>query len=194
LGLEFHVLIDASQLVVGAILAHNPTSKIGQPVMYSSKLLNYVEINYITIEREALAMVYALQKFKHYLLGNMFTLYVDHMALVYLVNKPQVFHRLTKWILLFLIYDFKIVYKPSRSHLMANALSTLPNQTRLVGVPNQTHNVHLFTLRLEWLQSVYENLLKGVMLKRFTTSQKKKLAQRAKPFVLQKEILYKKFR
>jgi hypothetical protein len=58
--------------------------------MYSSRLLNFVEQNYTTTERKALAMVYALQKFRHYLLGNMFTFFVDHMALVYLTNKPHV--------------------------------------------------------------------------------------------------------
>jgi hypothetical protein len=47
-------------------------------------------------------MVYALQKFKHYMLGNRFTFYVDHMALMYLVNKPQVYSRLAKWLLLFM--------------------------------------------------------------------------------------------
>ncbi len=56
-------------------------------------------------------MVYAIHKFRHYLLGNMFTFFVDHMALVYLVNKPQVSGRLIKWLLLILEYDFKIVYK-----------------------------------------------------------------------------------
>jgi hypothetical protein len=79
--------------------------------MYSSKLLNSTKRNYTTLEIEALAMVYALQKFKHYLLGNMFTFSVDNWALVYLVNKPQVSGRLAKWLLLFLEYDFKIVYK-----------------------------------------------------------------------------------
>jgi hypothetical protein len=64
-------------------------------------------------------MVYALHKFKHYLLNNKFTFYVDHMILVYLINK--------KWNLLFLEYNFKIIYKLGRSHLMANALSRLPN-------------------------------------------------------------------
>jgi hypothetical protein len=39
-------------------------------------------------KKEALAMVYALHKFTHYLLNNVFTFYVDHMAFVYLVNKP----------------------------------------------------------------------------------------------------------
>jgi len=72
-------------------------------------------------------MVYALYKFRHYLLNNMFTFYVDHMALAYLVTKPQVSGKLTRWLLLFLEYDFKIVYKLGRSHLMANALSRLPN-------------------------------------------------------------------
>jgi hypothetical protein len=93
-----------------------------------------VERNYTTIEKEALAMVYALQKFKHYLVGNQFAFYVDHMALVYLVNKPQVSNKIVRWLLLFLEYDFKNVYKPSRSHLMANALSRLPNQVESVGV------------------------------------------------------------
>jgi hypothetical protein len=50
--------------------------------MYASKLLNLAKINYTTIERETLVMVYALHKFKHYFLTNQFVFYVDHMALV----------------------------------------------------------------------------------------------------------------
>jgi hypothetical protein len=49
----------------------------------------------------------------------------------------------------------------------------------------------LFTLQLEWLQSVYEYALKGMMLEKFITSQKQYLAQRVKPFVLQERILKK---
>jgi hypothetical protein len=49
--------------------------------------MNNVEKNYITIKHEALALVFALHKFKHFILGNKFVLYVDHMALVYLINK-----------------------------------------------------------------------------------------------------------
>jgi hypothetical protein len=75
-------------LAIGAILAQNPTCKIDQHVMYSSRQFISTERNYITTKRKALVMVYALQKFKHYPLGNMFTFYVNHMALVYLVNKP----------------------------------------------------------------------------------------------------------
>jgi len=131
--------------------------------MYSSRLFNSTEINYITTKIKALVMVYALQKFRHYLLGNKSTFYVDHMALVYLVNKPQISGRLTRWLLLFLEYDFKIIYKLGGSHLMANALSRLPNQIELIGVLDQTYDAHMFTLQPEWLQSANEYLLEGVM-------------------------------
>ena len=48
-------------------------------------------------------MVYAVNKFRHYLLGNKFIFYVDHLTLQYLVNKPQVSGRLAWWLLLFLV-------------------------------------------------------------------------------------------
>jgi hypothetical protein len=77
-------------------------------------MFNFIEQNYITIEREALVMVYALQKFTHYMLGSKFTFFVDHMILIYLVNKPQISSSLAKWFLLFVEYDFKIDCKYSR--------------------------------------------------------------------------------
>jgi hypothetical protein len=51
-------------------------------------------------------MVYALHKFRHFMLSNRFTFYVDHMALVYLVKKSRVSNMLVRWLLLFLEYDF----------------------------------------------------------------------------------------
>jgi hypothetical protein len=55
---------------------------------------------------------------------------------------------------------------------MADALSTLPNHTKPIGVPDQTYDAHLFTLQPKWLQSVYEYLLEGVMPERLITSQR----------------------
>ncbi len=56
--LEFHVHIDASLLAIGALLAQNPISKYDQPIVYAFRLLNKAKHDYITTEREALAMVY----------------------------------------------------------------------------------------------------------------------------------------
>jgi len=79
---------NASLLVVGVMLAQNPTGKYDQPIVYASKLFDKAEQNYTTIEKEVLTMVYVLHKFKHFLLGNNFFLNVDHMVIMYLVNKP----------------------------------------------------------------------------------------------------------
>ena len=114
--LEFHVHTDASDIAVGAMVAQNQTGKCDQPISYASRLLNSAERNYTTTEKEALAMVYALTKYRHYLLGNKLVFYVDHMALVYLVNKPQVSGRIARWLLFFQDYDFTVVYKPGRTH------------------------------------------------------------------------------
>jgi hypothetical protein len=74
-------------------------------------------------------MVFTLHKFRHYLLGNRFVFYVDHMALVYLVNKPQISSRIARWLLLFFKYEFIVVYKLGRAHVVADALSRFPNTT-----------------------------------------------------------------
>ncbi len=85
-------------------------------------------------------MVFALHKLRHYLLGNKFVFYVYHMALVYLVNKPHVSRRIIRWSLLFLEYDFTIMYKPSKTHVVADALLRLLDIIEPTGVPNQTIN------------------------------------------------------
>lgn len=77
---KFHVHIDASALVVGAILAQPIDDSTYHPIVYASRKLNKAERNYSTTEREALRMVFALQKFRHYLLVNPFIFYTDHQA------------------------------------------------------------------------------------------------------------------
>jgi hypothetical protein len=65
------------------------------PIYYVSRLLNQVERNYTTTEKEALAIIYAMKKFKHYHLANHFIFFVDHQALVYMVNGPLISSHIT---------------------------------------------------------------------------------------------------
>jgi len=78
-------------------------------------------------------MIFESHKFRHYLFGNKFVFYVDHMALVYLVNKPQVLGRIARWLPLFLEYDFIVVYKPCKIHVV-DVLSKLLNTRKPKGV------------------------------------------------------------
>jgi hypothetical protein len=85
---ELHVLVDASSIALGTVLAQPGEGDIDHPLAFASRKLSTTEVNYTTTEREGLAMVYMLQKFHHYLLGGHFKMFTDHSALKYLVNKP----------------------------------------------------------------------------------------------------------
>ena len=85
-SMEFHVHCDASNIAIGAVLVQRVNGNIDSPIYYAIRLLNQAEKNYSTSEREALVMVYLVNKFRHYLLANHFVFYVDHQALLYLIN------------------------------------------------------------------------------------------------------------
>ncbi len=164
--------IDASLLAVGAMLAQNPTDKYDQPIVYASRLLNKAKHNYTTTKKKALTMVYALNKFRHLLSKNKFVFYVDHMALVYFVNKPQVSGRIARWLLLFLEYEFIVVYKPGRTYVVTDVLSRLPNNSKQLGVPNSTMDASLFFVEPTWMQEMKTYLLTGQMPETLNLAQK----------------------
>ena len=182
--LEFHVHTDASDIAVGAMLAQNPTGKTNQPIAYASRLLSKAEKNYTTTEKEALAMVYVVNKFCHYLLGNKFIFYVDHLALQYLVNKPQVSGRLARWLLLFLEFDFKVIYKSGKIHGVADALSRNEGAEPATGIPDQTTDAQLFSIQSDWIHPIIEYLQTGTFPPSMTKEARKRLAYRAIPFQL----------
>jgi hypothetical protein len=81
-----HAHTYASNLAIGVMLTQNPIT--WPPHCLCIPYFQQCKKNYTIVEREALAMIYALHKLKHYLLGNKFVFYVDHMAFVYLIRKP----------------------------------------------------------------------------------------------------------
>ena len=93
----FHVHVDASDIALGIVLTQPGEGGINHPIAYSSKNLSTAKKNYTTTEREGLAMVYALQKFRKYLLGAPFKMFTDHSALKYLVNKLVLRGRIYRW-------------------------------------------------------------------------------------------------
>ena len=97
--LPFEVICDASDLAIGAVLGQRVD---GRPhvVYYASKTLNEAQRNYTTTEKELLAMVYALDKFRAYLVGSDIVIFTDHSALKYLLTKQNAKARLIRWVLL----------------------------------------------------------------------------------------------
>ncbi len=106
-------------------------------------------------------MVYALHKFHHYLLGNKSIFHVDHMALLFLIQKPQVLGRISRWLLLLLEYDFTVICKLGKVRFVVDALSRMPDLTKECGVPNQTMNTPFFLLQPMWLEEVSKYFTTG---------------------------------
>jgi hypothetical protein len=106
---EFHVDVYASSISLGTILSQPGEGYIDHP--FASRKLSIVDNNYTTMEWEGLEMVYALHKFRNYLLGYHFKMYTNHFSLKYLVNKPIFGGRICRWLLLFHEYDFYVVLK-----------------------------------------------------------------------------------
>ncbi len=118
-------------------------------------------------------MVYALHRFRHFLLGNKFVFYVDHIAPVYFVNKPQVSGRITKWLLLLLENEFTMVYKLDKTHVVVDVLSRLSDSLQPLGVPDQTMDASLFFIEPIWMQGVKSRDMSNA--KNFELSSKTKI-------------------
>jgi hypothetical protein len=127
LGKTFHVHVDASTITLGSILVQLGASDLDHPIAFSSKNLLDSEQNYNMTEREGLAMVYVLHKFRHYLLGNHFKMFTDHYALGYLVNKPLFGGMNCRWLLLFQEFDFEVIVKLGKLNAGPDHLSRITN-------------------------------------------------------------------
>jgi len=70
-------------------------------------------------------MVYALQKFRHYLLRGYFKFFTDHFTIKYLVNKPMLEGRIFRWLLLFQEFSFEVIVKPGKMNFVPDHISRL---------------------------------------------------------------------
>ncbi|GJY03635.1 reverse transcriptase domain-containing protein [Tanacetum coccineum] len=155
--------VDKAKIDVISKLPHPTTVKgirsavLGQriekhfrPIHYASKTMTEAETNYTTTEKEMLAVVYAFEKFRSYLIMNKSVVYTDHSALKYLFNKKDAKARLLRWVLLLQEFDFKVIDTKGAENYAADHLSRLENPYENVFYPKEINE----TFPLETLNTV----------------------------------------
>ncbi|GJR51099.1 reverse transcriptase domain-containing protein [Tanacetum coccineum] len=106
-NLPFELMCDASDFTIGAVLGQRKMKHF-QHIHYASKTMTEAQIHYTTTEKEMLAVVYAFEKFRPYLVLSKSIVYTDHSALKYLMNKQDAKPRLLRWVLLLQEFDITI--------------------------------------------------------------------------------------
>ena len=117
-------MCDASDYAVGVVLGQR-IGKASHAIYYASRTLNDAQRNYSTTEKEFLAIVFALEKFRSYLLGTKVIVYSDHVAIRYLMTKKEAKPRLIRWILLLSEFDLEFKDKSGTENRIVDHLSRL---------------------------------------------------------------------
>ena len=124
------IAADASDYGVGAVISHQFAGGQEKAIAHAGRALTKAEKNYGQIEKEALALVFAVRKFHRFVYGRRFTLLTDHKPLLSIFGSKKgisahAANRLQRWELILLAYNFKIEYRRTANFGQADALSRL---------------------------------------------------------------------
>jgi hypothetical protein len=122
-------------------------------------------------------MVYALHKFRHYLLGKHFKMFTYHSMLKYLVNKPILGGRICRWLLLFQEFDFEVIVKPEKPNIGPDHLSMITNGQEPTNLEDNFPDTQLFSVQIidEYFTYTIQYWSTGTMPHEHNTAMKKNL-------------------
>ena len=137
---------DASDVALGAVLFQLDEDGNPCPIIYASRTLKGAELAYYTTEKELLAIVWALQEFRSYIMGGQIIIRTDHKALTFLKTCRLLSGRLTRWTMAIQDYDILIEHCPGKNNSVADTLSRLPKNENATKMANKDGKIILYAL------------------------------------------------
>ncbi|KAM2032528.1 hypothetical protein ACFX1T_014532 [Malus domestica] len=194
--LPFEIMCDASDYAIGAVLGQR-RDKLLHVIYYASRTLNDAQLNYATTEKELLAVVFALDKFRSYLIGSKVIVYTDHSALKYLLSKKDAKPRLIRWVLLLQELDLEIRDKKGSENVVADHLSRIMHHegdNDLVPISETFPDEQLFTIKSSvtpWYADYVNYLVSDIMPLDLTWQQKKRFISLVRHYYWDEPYLWK---
>ena len=192
--LPFELMCDASDYAIRTVLGQK-RERIFQVIYYASRTLNDAQLNYATTKKELLAIVFAFDKFRPYLIGNKVIVHTDHSAIKYLMTKKDTKPRLIRWVLLLQEFSLKIKDKKGIENLVADHFSRLEGPRDEVRVNDDFPYEQLLAIEdikpTPWFTDYVNYLVDKVIPPEFSYQQKKRLFTHLKHYYWEKPILYK---
>ncbi|XP_074283282.1 uncharacterized protein LOC141607833 [Silene latifolia] len=197
-NLPFEILCDASDFMVGAVLGQ-VVDKKHNVIYYTSKTLDQTQCNYSTTEKEMLAIVHAIEKFRQYLVGYKVVVYTDHTALRQLMVNKDAKPRLLRWVLLLQEFDLEIKDKAGSENVIADHLSRLTIEDN--GIQDQGGPINEWlredslmevSTKTPWFADLANYLVNGFIPDDFEPRDKRKLRHDAKRYFWNDPHLFRK--
>ena len=192
----YKLFTDASEVGIGAVLTQfDEAADADRPICFLSRKLQAAETNYPTVEKELLAVVYALKKLRKYLLDKQFVLYTDNSAVRFLFCKTDPSQRLQRWIMAVQEFQFTVKHLPGKENIVADVLSRYPPKVMTHSDEEDVfenlypgwliEDIEKDKVYEEWLQEIWE------YLSRMDHSVNRRIKERAKNYKLEEGRLYR---
>ena len=191
-NLPFELMCDASDYAVGAVLGQRWDKK-PHVIYYASRTLNDAQLNYSTTEKELLAVVFALDKFRSYLIGTKVIVYSDHAALKYLFTKKEAKPRLIRWMLLLQEFDIEIRDKKGSENVVADHLSRMVHEEDAIPILDTFPDEQLMSLEVSepWFADLVNYLVTKQVPSTLEKQKREKLKKDARFYVWDDPYLWK---
>ncbi|CAN6560268.1 unnamed protein product [Malus baccata var. baccata] len=180
----FELMCDASDYALGAVLEQRK-DKRPHVIYYASRTLNDAHLNYSSTEKELLAVVFALDKFRSYLIGTKVIVFTDHAALKYLLTKKEAKPWLIRWMLLLQEFDIEIREKKGSENVVADHLSRMVHNEESLPIVETFPDEQLLSIKISepWCADMVNFLVSKRILSTFTRHQRDKLKHDARFYV-----------
>ena len=189
---EFEIMCDASDFAMGVVLGQKT-----EKVFNANKTFNETQENYSTTEKEMLAIVFACEKFRPYILGSHVIIHTDHASIKYLMAKKEAKPRLIRSVLLLPEFDLEIKDKKGCDNVIADHFSRVEKpavQDEEREIAENFPDEQLFQLSLQspWYDDIVNFLTCGIMPPKFNYQQRKKLRTDSRYYIWDDPLLFRR--